>query len=124
MTTPKKRKKEDHQKLACIQCKRLSTKHTRIKEAVSLYGNGSQPKVILPIGDIWKHLGKENDWQLVARGWEYYSVSHNGQNSLPQQRTVWPYSEIQSDANYRRKHELPILFISVLLKIANRCPHG
>lgn len=84
MTTPQRRNKEDHQKLACIQCKRLSSKHTRIKEAVSLYGNGSQPKVILPIGDIWQHLGKKNYWQLVARGWEYYSVSHNG----PEQPTT------------------------------------
>lgn len=65
MTIPPKRKKEDHQKLACIQYKRLGTKHTRIKEAASLYGNVSQPKVILP---IWHYLGKKNYWQLVARG--------------------------------------------------------
>lgn len=60
MTTLQKRKKEDHQKFACILCKRLSTKHTRMKEAVSLYGHGSQPKVILPIGDTWQYLGKKN----------------------------------------------------------------
>ena len=68
MTHPSKEKKAGIQKLACIQCGRLSINYIRIKEAAILYGSGS-------------HCDFAH-WGTFGNIWGYFLVVTTGQEVL------------------------------------------